>query len=129
MTRQQKVVDALFAKLMQAPLHEFPEPRQRLNAPDRQGVYMICGPRGRVLYVGRTLRGRGGIARRLRRHLAGRSSFVNGYLGGNDSWVRDNCRFRYLVVRSPRRRALLEAYAIGHLCPAHLGLGSGTSQE
>jgi hypothetical protein len=32
-------------------------------------------------------------------------------------------KFRCVVVENPRLRALLESYATGQLCPAHLGLG------
>ena len=128
MKRESKAVSALFAKLMQAPLQKFPEPRQKLNAPDRQGVYLIYGPRGKVLHVGRTPRAKGGIAQRLRSHLSGNSSFAIRYLDRDGSILRDKHKFRCLAVANPRRRALLEAYAIGHLCPAHLGLGSGAGK-
>lgn len=37
--------------------------------------------------------------------------------------LRGGYGFRYLTVKNPRQRALLEAYAIGVLCPAHIGLG------
>ena len=50
MKREAKAVSALFGELMRAPLRNFPQRRQKLDAPDRQGVYVICGPRGRVLH-------------------------------------------------------------------------------
>ena len=122
-----KAVKVSFEKLMLAPLRTFPELGQRLDAPGLQGVYVILDPRGRdVLHVGRTPRAKGGIAQRLKSHLGSRSSFVRGYehLGGDGTKLRrDKYTFRCLVVESPRQRALLEAYAIGHLCPAHLGTG------
>ncbi|MDE0702357.1 MAG: hypothetical protein OXH59_01390 [Rhodospirillaceae bacterium] len=127
MKREAKAVRALFGELMRAPLLNFPQPRQKLDAPDRQGVYVICGPRGRVLHVGSTPRARGGIAQRLRSHMAANSSFVKGHLAGDGGALRNRHRFRCLVVENPRQRALLEAYATGRLCPAHLGLGSSAS--
>lgn len=123
MKREPETVRALFDKLMQARLEVFPEFRQRLTAPTRRGVYVIYDPRGKVLHVGRTPRAQNGIAQRLRGHMAGRSSFVKEHFRGDGSKLRGRCKFRCLVVKNPRRRALLEAYAISHLCPAHLGLG------
>ena len=35
--------------------------------------------------------------------------------------LRKGYTFSYMIVPDPRMRALLEAYAIGRLCPAHLG--------
>ena len=122
-----KAVKALFKKLLRAPRQIFPERRQKLNAPDRRGVYVIYDPRGKVLHVGRTPRAKGGIAQRLRDHMAANSSFVNQYLEGDGSRLRGKYRFRCLEVECGRQRALLEAYAIGHLCPDHLGLGSAAS--
>jgi hypothetical protein len=37
-------------------------------------------------------------------------------------YVRARCTYRFLIVENDRMRALLEAYAIGHLCPHHIGL-------
>jgi len=31
--------------------------------------------------------------------------------------------YQYLEVTDPRQRALVECYAAGVLCPAHLGVG------
>jgi hypothetical protein len=42
---------------------------------------------------------------------------------GDGSRLRGRYKFRCIVVRSDRQRALLEAYAIGFLCPAHMGTG------
>jgi len=122
-----EAVKVLFDKLMRKPLRTFPKLRKSLHAPCLQGVYVIHDPRGRdVLHVGRTHRAKGGIAQRLKDHLGSRSSFVRGYkpLEGDGSRLRQGkFKFRYLAVDSPRQRALLEAHATGHLCPAHLGEG------
>ncbi len=122
-------VRKLFAKLRREPLRTFPEMNKTLDAPGMPGVYVICCPRGEeVLYVGRTSR----ITRRLKQHMGHKSgkrsssSFVKRYgpLGGDGSRLRqDKHMFRCLVVDDARDRALLEAYAIGHLCPAHVGTG------
>jgi excinuclease UvrABC nuclease subunit len=116
-------IDKLFVELKRAPLHKFPSPRGHLEAPSRQGVYVIYSPSGRVLHVGSTPRARKGIAQRLRNHMSTQSSFTIKYLGEDGSRLRRGYKFRCLIVRSERRRALLEAHAIGQLCPAHIGLG------
>jgi hypothetical protein len=57
--------------------------------------------------------------------MATQSSFTLKYkpLKKDGSCLREGYKFRCLVVQSQRQRALLEALAIGRLCPAHLGLG------
>ena len=123
MTPEQKTVRAVFTELKGSPLQTFPDLRGKLNAPDRQGVYVIYAPRGKVAHVGRTPKAKGGIAQRLRDHMSGASSFTNQYLNGEGSKLRGKYKFRYIVVNNRRHRALLEAYATGKLCPAHIGLG------
>ena len=123
MAHEQEKVKALFAKLKQAPLYKFPLARERLIAPGGRGVYVIYGPKRRIAHVGRTPRAAGGIAQRLRNHMAGKSSFTRMQLDRDGSLLRGRYSYRYLVVKSPRLRALLEAYAIGVLCPKHIGTG------
>ncbi len=128
-----EAVKALFEELMLEPLQTFPGRYKKLDAPVQQGVYVIYDPQEQdVLHVGRTPRAKGGIAQRLRGHMGHKngkrsfSSFVRGYepLEGDGSRLRrDKYTFRCLVVENPRLRALLEAYATGHLCPAHIGTG------
>jgi hypothetical protein len=60
---------------------------------------------------------------RLANHLHGLSSFTKHYLEGKGSKLRQGYSYRCLPVKNLRRRALLEAYAIGCLCPKHIGLG------
>jgi len=43
------------------------------------------------------------------------------YLKRRASNLRNGYTFRYLIVAPARRRALLEIYATGMLCPVHLG--------
>jgi hypothetical protein len=119
-------IDGLFRKLIRAPRRKFPPLGGRLEAPDRQGVYVIYSPSNKVLHVGSTPRARKGIAQRLRNHIASQSSFTLRYLNRDGSRLRNGYGFRCLIVASARQRALLEAYAIGRLCPAHIGLGRRT---
>jgi hypothetical protein len=57
-------------------------------------------------------------------HLQGSSSFTNDYLKGKGAPLREEgYTYQYLELEDPRKRALLEAYAIGTLCPKHIGLG------
>lgn len=123
MTSEQKAVKSLFAKLIRSPLQTFPESRGKLNAPAGQGVYVIYDPRGRVAHVGSTPRARGGIAQRLRSHMAGASSFTRVKFNRDGSKLRGKYKFRCVKVSVKRHRAFLEAYAIGNLCPTHIGIG------
>jgi hypothetical protein len=123
--REFKKIASLFDELIRAPRRKFPAPKQSLEAPDQQGVYIIYSPSNKVLHVGSTPRARKGLAQRLRNHLAAQSSFTLHYLNSDGSRLRRGYKFRCLIVRSSRQRALLEAYAIGRLCPAHIGLGRG----
>jgi hypothetical protein len=120
---ERELIKTLFEELMRSPLQPFPGHRGKLDAPIEPGVYVIYGARGKVLHVGRTPRGLLGLRQRLTNHLHGMSSFVIKYLNRDGSKLRNGCGFRCIVVKNPRRRALLEAYATGCLCPAHLGLG------
>jgi hypothetical protein len=121
MTRDQRIVRALFAQLRRAPLKKFPKLREALDAPTGLGVYMIYDPEGRVAHVGRTPRAAGGIAQRLRNHMGGASSFTRKNLKGDGSKLRGKYRYRCIEVKTKRHCALLEAYAIGSLCPMHIG--------
>lgn len=113
---------ALFNQLVSSTLHQFPLSRNSLDAPSGHGVYVIYASDGLALHVGKSSRGRQGLRQRLVNHLAGQSSFVNLYFVGDRTQLRNGCCFRYLEIENPRLRALLEAYAIGYLCPAHIGL-------
>jgi excinuclease UvrABC nuclease subunit len=97
--------------------------RQPLDAPSKPGVYIIRQGET-VLHVGRTLHGRGGLHQRLENHLHGSSSFTKEYLKGKGAILREGgYTYQYLELEDSRKRALLEAYAIGTLCPKHIGLG------
>ena len=124
MEPEPEIVAALYGELLEAPLRTFPALWETgLDAPGRDGVYVVYNPQGQAVHVGRTTRGRGGIAKRLRDHMADASSFTTQYLKGDGGRLRSRYKYRALAVRNRRHRALLEAYATGQLCPAHLGLG------
>lgn len=116
-------VKKLFDEIVAQPKLKFPQHRQTLEAPSKQGVYIIRKDET-VLHVGRTLRRKGGLHQRLKDHLHGSSSFTNEYLKGEGATLREGgYTYQYFVLENPRKRALLEAYAVGTLCPEHIGLG------
>src|SRR5579884_92312 len=111
-----KDIKALFVKLNRTDRLPFPKSGGLKNVPETQGVYIVYCPRSeRVFYVGKTARAT--LRRRLEGHLHGRSKHHG------PKW-RKGYEFRCLPVRSARRRTLLEAYAIGCLCPKYLGTGA-----
>lgn len=121
--REHARLSSLLRKLTSAPRVEFPLRGQLLKAPTDKGVYIIYGPTGKILHVGSTPRGRRGLAQRLRNHMHGISSFTR---KNPERWrqiLKAKCKFSYLVVKKDRDRALLEALAIGALCPEHIGTG------
>ena len=73
---------------------------EELDAPSGLGVYVIYDPRGKVAHVGRTPRAAGGIAQRLRNHMAGASSFTKGKLKGDGSKLRGKYKYRCIEVRA-----------------------------
>ena len=131
MTSEFQKIRSLFAGLIREPRRSFPAKHERFNETDKRGVYII-EHRGKVLHVGGTPRGQLGIRQRLKNHLHGQSSFtINSKylkkhagqtLKARSAFVRNHCRYRCLVIEDERQRVLLEAYAIGHLCPDHIGL-------
>ena len=124
---EKKKIEKLFKELISAKVYLFPLPRQVVIAPIEKGVYVICDPDGNVVHVGRTPRAKNGLRQRLKNHLAGQSSFVHTFLEGKKEILRKVYSYKYLVVKDSRERALLEAYAIGMLCPAHVGVGESLS--
>lgn len=123
MRNELDVIRHLFAELCSSQTNPFPQARAPIEAPESNGVYVIYNPSGDVVHVGRTKSARYGIAQRLRDHLSGSSSFKAHFLNGNGSLLRGGYTFKCVVVTNDRLRALLEAYAVGNLCPKHIGLG------
>lgn len=123
MATELKLLETHFNILTRSPLMPFPAKRTKLDAPKELGVYVIYDPKGKVVHVGRTPSAEDGLYQRLQNHLDGKSSFTKKYLKGESSLLRNGYGFRYVAIPDQRIRALLEAYAIGNLCPAHIGLG------
>ena len=124
MKGEPKSIKAKFGQLVRSPMIRFPESGEKLDLPDLHGVYVIYSPKGRVAHVGRTVRGKRGLRQRINNHLHGASSFVIRALGGRGAKLRDGYKYRYISIEDSRLRALLEAYAVGQLCPDHLGDGA-----
>jgi hypothetical protein len=127
MRRESLTVRKLYRQLREARPVLFPRVGERLVAPDKHGVYVIYAPRGTVLHVGRTLRGKRGLRQRLKNHLHGASSFTVQFLSGKGSKLRGTHMFSFVEVADARTRALLEAFAVGNLCPKHLGVGENAA--
>jgi len=127
MSSESQAIKILLRRLIRAEAVAFPRPGEALSAPSAQGVYIIYSPTGRVLHVGRTTRAKNGLRQRLGNHLQGRSSFVIAHFAGDGSKLRRRYSYSCLEVACSRQRALLEAYAVGSLCPAHIGLGEATA--
>lgn len=125
MKKETKKVENLFIKLIKSRFHEFPKKgyTEIIGVPRGQGVYIIYDNKGAVVHVGRTQRGKNGLRQRLNNHLLGQSSFAENFLDRKGSQLRGRYKFKYLVIKNSRERALVEALAIGKLCPKHLGLG------
>jgi len=116
-------IKKLFSELCKQEKQPFPKKYQPLDAPLKAGVYIIRKNKT-ILHVGRTHRCRKGIHQRLTNHLHGSSSFTNNYLHGNGATLREKgYTYQCLELEDPRKRALLEHYAIGKLGPRHLGTG------
>jgi hypothetical protein len=124
MKGEPKTIKAKLNQLLKSPLLRFPVRGDRLTAPYLQGVYIIYDPKGRVAHVGRTVRGKRGLHQRINNHLHGRSSFVIKALNGKGARLRQGFKFRFIAIGNGRLRALIEAFAIGQLCPDHLGDGA-----
>lgn len=121
--QEARQIRKLLDRLLRCPSMNFPSHRKGVDAPMEPGVYIIYDPKSVVAHVGRTPRGKLGIRQRLKNHLHSSSSFTSQYLKGAGHVLRSGYTFRYIIVKDPRTRALLEAYATGCLCPAHLGSG------
>jgi hypothetical protein len=120
---EHQLIKDLFEDLCSQPKRPFPQFRQPLDAPAKHGVYIIRQGQ-MILHVGRTVRGQDGLHQRLHNHLHGSSSFTRKYLNGNGATLRKSgFTYQFLELEDARKRALLEAFAVGVLCPKHLGLG------
>ena len=123
MSRELDKIRKLYDELIDQEECIFPERYQPLNAPIKQGVYIITDKSGKVLHVGKTDRAKNGLRQRLNNHLQGQSSFTKARFNRTGHKLRGNCKYRCMIVSDPRARTLIEAYDVSHLCPAHLGTG------
>lgn len=127
MKEEATIIAELFGALCASTRLLFPVQGSKLNAPNRHGVYVIYSPDGHVMHVGRTVRGKDGLVQRLNNHLQGKSSFTRKQFNRAGGLLRGTHTYAFLEVADPRTRCLLESYAIGCLCPSHLGLGDTAS--
>ena len=127
LSHEQKAIRKLFAELQNVTPQTFPTSGFP-DAPCARGVYIIYAPGGDVAHVGSTPRAKNGLRQRLHNHMQGQSSFAIKRFSGSKkkigSQLRGRYKFKCLPVPGTRQRALLEAYAIGHLCPHHIGHGT-----
>jgi hypothetical protein len=107
----------MFEHLMADARRPFPKLGEKPDAPKEPGVYVIYDRKNQVDHVGEST----SIAGRLRGHVSNASSYVNTSLGGRGDRLRRGYKFRCLKVKNPRERMLLQALAIGLLCPRHIG--------
>jgi hypothetical protein len=114
------IVRGLFGMLLEAPLHPFPAIGP-VEVTRQKGIYVIYNPNGDPSHVGNSPRGREGLRQRLNNHLSFQSSYTRNFLMPQNLSVRNGYSFRFIVVENPRHMALLQAYAIGNLCPEHIG--------
>jgi hypothetical protein len=113
---EHREIASLFRQLSRQPTNLFPGRFGRLAALYEPGVYIIRNAVGRVAHVGMT----GNLHARLYSHLCSKSSFVRCHLGADGARLRGRYSYQYLEVPELRKRALLEAYATGRLCPIHI---------
>lgn len=122
MSTQSQKIEVLYKHLINQPKESFPAKGKPGDVPKEHGVYVIR-KNIKILHVGRTQTAKDGLQQRLYNHLTGSSSFTIEYLKRDGKRLRSGHTYQYLIVKNPRNRALLEAYATGKMCPAHLGLG------
>lgn len=121
--KDEKKVEKLFNQLTTAKVCHFTQSGTRVNISNEQGVYVIYSPQKKVLHVGRTAGGNNGLNQRLNNHRTGKSSFKRMYLQKHKISLNPKYSFRFIEVSDPKIRTFLEAYAIGSMCPAHIGTG------
>lgn len=123
-----KEIKGLFKELKAAPKFMFPA-RGIGQVPSPQGVYFITDPGGTVLDVGKTDGGKEGLVQRIKNQIEGKSSFSRLYLKPKNIILKNWAYYQFLPVPADRTRALLEHYAIGRLCPDHIGFRKSTPND
>lgn len=119
---ESRTLQKLMNGLLHSPKYAFPKQREPMLAPKAKGVYIIVSDKGLILHVGQTPLAKNGLRQRLYDHLNGRSSFVQSYLDGDGSILRNgHYYYQYIEIASSRTRVLLEALCAGTHCPKHIG--------
>lgn len=116
-----KKIKKLYKKLCQA--EGVPVPKEgRIELPETEGVYLLLNKKDEVLLVGKTEGGKGGLRSRINTQLFGSSPFRKMYLLPSGIDIRKKHFVHWLTIESERDRILVEAYAMGKLCPAFIGM-------
>lgn len=121
-------IKELLNELLKEPLKYFSDNDTISKLTIAQGVYIIYQDKS-ILHVGRTYRAKQGIKQRIKNHLYGNSSFMKYFDKMNKEKLKKYCTFKYIEVKSDRKRALLEFLAIGILCPEYLGEHRGKKEN
>ena len=125
MIKESDRVMLLHKELVGSKVHRFPS-YGKIEATNKQGVYIIYDNKKRPLHVGKTNGGRNGLNQRLLNHLCNQSSFSKLYMQINSVSLRDWGEFQFIEIENARERSLLEALTAGLLCPIHIGTGIKT---
>tara|TARA_R110002051_G_scaffold13808_6_gene45651 strand:- start:14975 stop:15358 length:384 start_codon:yes stop_codon:yes gene_type:complete len=120
--RECEKIEELFNQLVNSESIPFTNKGERVQVSKKHGVYFINYD-NKVLHVGNTVSGKGGLDQRLNDHRSGTSSFRNNYLKPNNFKLDSSFYFKFIEVENSRERMLLQALTIGKLCPAYIGTG------
>jgi hypothetical protein len=120
---ESRIVLELYRRLLKEPIRPILDRNFSCLVTSEPGVYVIRNSEGEPVHVGTRPRGELGLRQRLGDHLSGTSSFARKFLNRLKHKLWNGYSFQCLAVADARQRALLEALAIGRLCPLHLGTG------
>jgi excinuclease UvrABC nuclease subunit len=116
-------IKELFKKLVDSKIHPFTNKGTPVKVSEKHGVYIIYNSKGKLFYVGRTLSAKGGLNQRLNNHRTGASTFSKSLFKKEGLKIDASFSLKFIEVGTDRKRALLEAYTTGCLCPPYLGTG------
>ncbi|HNR19083.1 MAG TPA: GIY-YIG nuclease family protein [Bacteroidia bacterium] len=124
MAAKKKVLQ-LNKKLIAQDLFPFTCKGERINVSEKHGVYIIYDKNEKVLHVGRTVRGEGGLNKRLNNHRCGKSSFMRNFFKDKEKRLwSGGYQFRYIKVADDKMRTYVEALTTGLECPEYIGTSS-----
>jgi hypothetical protein len=109
-------------KLIDSKFYKFPL-MGKIEASNKQGVYIVYDNNKNPLHVGKTNGGKNGLNQRLLNHVRNQSSFFKLYMQINSVSLRDWGEFQFIEIEDARERSLLEALTAGLLCSKHIGTG------